>query len=452
MILNNKMKPRLYSFTVSIYSIFIFLCICLYSPFVQAQQDIAVIKQNDKYGLIDNRGKVLLPCTYDELAVSCSDLILCKQGDKYGFIDRMGRTQIAFEYEEAGFFYNDTTWVKKEGKVGFIDRNGTLFIDCQYEKADFFSEGFAAVKYEGAWGLIDNRGNYLLSPIYDNVFPVKNDYAIVSKNNKQSLWSRENGFISPLWKYKYIDFLEGREDVFVATEIDGEHHEYLIKVIDRDMISLANIHYTSILNMPYVLTINDCYAEVYSYYTIFRDTAYQGGVLNPSFDRIISGYKEIKYLSPYYFLCMKKEGYYDPLEKHIYDTTGALVGDFSEYAEFGAYREGKLLVCKNEKWGMVDFQKNTLLPFKYEELTPFKNGVAMVRYKKKYYLIDERGKRISKALPCDALSWEFYEHLIVVRKDEKYGAIDYRGKTVLPLVHDNSITYYPMSFFGVAFK
>jgi hypothetical protein len=443
------MNTQLYSIRVYVSFILFFL----YSFVVQAQQDIAVIKQGNKYGLIDDLGGILLPCEYDYLAVSCSDLILCKKGDRYGFIDRRGDTQIDFEYDSAGVFYNDTTWVQKAGKVGFIDRKGDLVIEHQYEEADFFSEGLAAVKLEGRWGIIDSKGIYLLYPQYDYVFTPKAGYAIVDSDDKKSLWSVKDGFILPQWKYAYLDYFYKMPGMFVATEIDISRRGYLIQVKEGEMYSLLDSSYVNIVGMPSVFVLDrDCSPEINMDYILFRDTTYKEGVLNPSFNKIISGYKEIKYLSPYYFLCMKKEGYYDPLEKHVYDTTGSWVGDFSEYTEFGAYREGKLLVCKNEKWGMIDFQKNTLLPFKYEELTPFKNGVAMARIRNKYYLVDERGKRISKALPCDALSWEFYEHLIVVRKDEKYGAIDYRGKTVLPLVHDNRIVYYPMSIFVEDFK
>jgi hypothetical protein len=418
-----------------------------------AQQDIAVIKQNDKYGLIDNRGTILLPCTYDELSVSCSDLILCKQGDKYGFIDRTGRIQIEFEYEGAGFFYNDTTWVKKEGKVGFIDRNGKLFIDCQYEKVDFFSEGFASVKLDGKWGLIDDKGNYVLEPLYDYVHTVKNSYAILSKGGKHSLWFTQGSLIAPSWKYNYLNYLHGYPGIFVATEIEGQRRTSLVGISGGKMYVVLDEDYIHINNVPQFFNLGGkCSPELRFEYINFQDSTWQEGILNPSFNKIISGYKEIKYLSPYYFLCMKKEGYYDPLEKHVYDTTGSWVGDFSEYTEFGVYRDGKLLVCKNEKWGLIDFQKNTLLPFKYEELTPFKNGVAMARIRNKYYLIDERGKRISKALPCDKLSVVFYENLIVIQKGDKYGAIDYTGKLVLPVEYDQPITFYPMSIFVEDFK
>jgi hypothetical protein len=443
------MNTPLYSIRVYVSSI-LFL---LYSFVVQAQQDIAVIKQNDKYGLIDSRGKILLPCMYDELAVSCSDLILCKQGDKYGFIDRMGRTQIAFEYEEAGFFYNDTTWVKKEGKVGFIDRNGTLFIDYRYEETGFFSEGLVTVNLEGQWGIIDSKANYVLYPEYDFIFMVRDGYAIVDKNNKQTLWSRKKYFLAPLWHYNYIIRLYNYSDIFVGWESGYPGSNYLLQVISESMSYLTDKQFRHIGNIPQTFLFDRaCSPELNFDYLIFRDTLGLKGVLNPAFKEIINGYQEISYLSPYHFLCTKQEGYYDPLEKHIYDTTGALVGDFSEYAEFGAYREGKLLVCKNEKWGMVDFQKNTLLPLKYEELTPFKNGVAMARIRNKYYLIDERGKRISKALPCDALSVVFYENLMVVQKGNKYGAIDYTGKLVLPVEYDQPITFYPMSIFVEDFK
>jgi hypothetical protein len=432
------MNTQLYSIRVYVSSI-LFL---LYSFVVQAQQDIAVIKQNDKYGLIDNRGKVLLPCIYDELAVSCSDLILCKQGDKYGFIDRTGRTQITFKYDDAGVFYNDTTWVKKEGKVGFIDRNGTLFIDCRYEQASIFSEGMGGFKKNGKWGFLNSKGEVVVPPKYEQVYRYNEGYAVVINQGRYGLLDKGGTEVVPLEAYRYLDYVQGHQGIFVGLEFPYKGKYDLLKIQLTKIHKASLTQYKSIAIMPFAFYGNSECAPVHdSEFIIFEDTIGKRGVLNSNFIEIIKGYDHINYLSPRLFLCRDSE----KKKEHILDSLGRILGDYSEYEEVKVYSEGKIIVRKNGKYGVIGFDKRKIIDFKYDELSRFDQGVAMANYKGSYYLINAKGKFLSKKLDCDRLQHISYPYMIVIRKGEYYGAVDYSGKVILPTKYEALIDFYTQS-------
>jgi hypothetical protein len=407
-----------------------------------AQQDIAVIKQNDKYGLIDNRGAILLPCIYDELAVSCSDLILCKQGDKYGFIDRTGRTQIAFEYDDAGVFYNDTTWVKKEGKVGFIARNGRLFIDCKYEQAGIFSEGMGGFKQNGKWGFLDFKGEIVVQPKYEQVYRYNEGYAIVINQGRYGLLDKRGEEVVPLERYRYLDYIQGRREAFVGLEFPYKGKYDLLKVYHTKVDKATLTQYKSIAIMPFAFYGNsECGPVLHSEFMVFEDTISKQGVLNGDLIEIIKGYDHINYLSPRLFLCRDSE----TKKEYIVDSLGLILGDYSEYDEVNVYCEGKVIVRKGGKYGAIGLDKRKIIDFKYDELSRFDKGVAMANYKGSYYLINARGKFISKKLDCDRLQHISYPYMIVIRKGEYYGAIDYSGKKILPTKYETLIDFYPQS-------
>ena len=88
--------------------------------------------------------------------------------DRYGYIDNTGKLVLKAEYAGASRFSEGMAAVqmKPAGKVGFIDEKGKLVIEPQFELADPFSEGMAAVLKAPVWGYIDKSGKMVITPAY----------------------------------------------------------------------------------------------------------------------------------------------------------------------------------------------------------------------------------------------------------------------------------------------
>ena len=97
--------------------------------FISCQTIMAVIKQNDKYGLINAKNKMVVKPQWDYIL-----------GESEGF----------YPVE------TDSMW-------GYIDRKGEVIIEPQYWDANFFDEGYACVgNVNGKYGFIDKKGDTIM--------------------------------------------------------------------------------------------------------------------------------------------------------------------------------------------------------------------------------------------------------------------------------------------------
>ncbi len=94
--------------------------------------------------------------------------------------------------------------------------------------------------------------------------------------------------------------------------------------------------------------------------------------------------------------------------------------------------EGMILGEYNGKRGYINIAQDTLIPFKYENLSVFSNGLAPAKLNGKFGFIDRKGKVI---IPFEyETESHFYQcGLAEVRKNNKYGFIDKSGKIIIPL-------------------
>jgi len=139
------------------------------SPQDFANGYLLVWNGTDKYGLVDGKGKLILPPIYDRILLDSPEkpLIGVVIENNCGFADTTGNIVIPLEYEydpDAYYlcFRNGLALVKKNGLYGFIDESGKIAIPLIYSDASSFDEhGFARVKKEtgGDAIYIDNKGN-----------------------------------------------------------------------------------------------------------------------------------------------------------------------------------------------------------------------------------------------------------------------------------------------------
>ncbi|WP_298481424.1 WG repeat-containing protein [uncultured Maribacter sp.] len=102
--------------------------------------------------------------------------------------------------------------------------------------------------------------------------------------------------------------------------------------------------------------------------------------------------------------------------------------------------EGMILGEYKGKRGYINIAQETLIPFKYENLSVFSNGLAPAKLHGKFGFIDRKGNVI---IPFEyETESHFYKcGLAEVRKNNKYGFINKTGKLIIPLefekVRDN---------------
>ena len=160
-----------------------------------------IVKSDGKYGVIDMKGKEIIPCTHEHIYDCSEDMFLYRTKDEdynywYGWLDKKGNVVIEAQYSDAGLFNDGLALaIRKNDKkswineYAFINKKGEIVVDFNtYAKMQSFSEGLAAVNVENdnkdVWGYINTKGEVIIAPTYGYAYPFCDGVAIVGKNDK----------------------------------------------------------------------------------------------------------------------------------------------------------------------------------------------------------------------------------------------------------------------------
>ena len=133
------------------------------------QEGLAAVKNSyDKWGFIDKSVKVVIPFTWNDARGVQEGLAAVKDSNgKWGYIDKTGKVIIPCTWKDAWDFGEELAAVQdSNGKYGFIDRTGKVIIPCKWEWADMFVNGLAQVKdSNGKWHKIDKTGKIIIKNV-----------------------------------------------------------------------------------------------------------------------------------------------------------------------------------------------------------------------------------------------------------------------------------------------
>ena len=237
------------------------------------------------------------------------------------------------------------------------------------QKTSFYSEGLAANKINGKYGFIDIKGREEISYEYDTVYKgFRDGYAVVGKNRKAGLIDRK-----------------GKEILPFEFESIGEYNRKFIPVENEK--------------------------GLWGFYS------YNGDRLIPClYDnfRIVDGK-----------LIVQRAGKWG-----IIDTKDNVLLEFN-YKELSF--EGKhFWGVPVNKWTLKNFKNETLTSFEYDSVR-VGDGVGIFIYS----IVGNHGLCDSKGLPITAAIYDyifrFKDGLAVVKKRDNYGVINSEGKIILPI-------------------
>ena len=124
------------------------------------------------------------------------------------------------------------------------------------------------------------------------------------------------------------------------------------------------------------------------------------------------------------------EDYEEPLNKWGFiNKKGNIVID-KVYDDLRPFKNGLARANFAGKWGFIDIKGNAVIPFEYRGTFPFKDGLARIQnFDKKYGFIDRTGKLI---IPDTmGLVFDFDSGRARAEQNGEYGYIDTQGKWVI---------------------
>ena len=121
-----------------------------------------------------------------------------KKDDRYGFVDERGRLRIANRYDSIGEFHEGFAAVKLIGKWGFINTSDQIAINPNYDNFSFFSNGLAIVSRNKKFGLIGKEGNIILPLRYDCISRIPSGkFLLVSRSLQGIADEKGNVLVEP---------------------------------------------------------------------------------------------------------------------------------------------------------------------------------------------------------------------------------------------------------------
>ena len=198
-----------------------------------------IFVQDDKYGIIDHSGKIIIEAKYQSLSHLTDDLYIAgivKEGDyysTYGVIDIDDKTILTFEYssikpyggkiprsywswddeyitEQVEISEDVQHWLVHKNGYGLIDRNGNICIPPEYNDIQKFENGFF-VKSNDKYGVIDSNYTIICAPKYSTIKPIGNGLWKVSiitsqtYNNKTEVFGILDSFgkerLEPVYQF-----------------------------------------------------------------------------------------------------------------------------------------------------------------------------------------------------------------------------------------------------------
>lgn len=173
------------------------------------REGVAIIMQNNKWGFVDESGKIVVPLIYDYAFDMAEGLSHVEKGGKFGYINNKGKEVVPLIYDDAALQFSEgLAVVGKKGKYGFIDKSGNVVIPLIYDYCRDFNEGLAAVDKDKKRGFIDKTGKIIIPLIYDadknadTYFITTTDFtngiAKVIKNGKAGFIDKQGNEIIPI--------------------------------------------------------------------------------------------------------------------------------------------------------------------------------------------------------------------------------------------------------------
>ncbi|WP_207511998.1 WG repeat-containing protein [Longitalea luteola] len=384
--------------------------------------DLSQVKLNGKYGVINTKGQIIIPCIYDEMTSMTIDgmaYYVVSKGGREGVINAQNETVIPFEYGNIRKSYNSSMHleVSKNGRYGlmnFVSRK--MVIPAIYERVDVLSNNLVQVRKGNLYTLFNLSGEQVFSNWYSQLdINIDSDYALVELNGKKGVISLAEKKTIPL-EYEVLTrlrngysstntfFIAARAGRYGILGRDGKivlPFQYsMITTSGYDLVVVTKNNKKGLLTTegtPVLAVEYDDIVDADRYLMIKKDSKY--GVVNRSgafllpveYEAMSRMYMADSYSTSYLLATRNgKKGVVDaisgkPRIEFVYDD---LIG-YRKYSYSSTENfNNSIIAVRNGKYGMIEINGNVLLPFNYDDLQYMNSFLVIAGKGGKYGVVD----------------------------------------------------------------
>jgi len=396
----------------------------------QTAKTYFTVYDNQKWGVIDNAGNIILEPKYDEM-------IVIPNKDKAIFIYTYNINEETGEYNAKAindkketlyegydkvevienydtkqnvWFENNLLRVSKNGQYGLIDFEGNIVLNCEYDEITALKgvKENLIVKKDGKVGLVNSKGQSIIKVVYNEIKTLqegsKSEYIIVDETGKMGVIST-SGTIILEPKYDDIKYVYSTDTYAVKEEKDW-------KLVNKSAET--------------VLEGYDNFLHVKGENVIINKSEKYGIVTLTSEEKIKAEYEELHYAFSVYYIA-KKDGKYG-----VININNETIVPF-EYLNMSYIEEGSFIIADISETETVIFDSNLAkkLTGIFEEINTEKGYIrAYIEGNYKYYNFKFEEKSSSDILTNNTI--------YLSKKDGKFGYIDKAGQVVVDYIYDDA--------------
>ncbi len=454
---------------------------------VKFQNGYFIFRKNGRWGLVSAKGKVILDPDYDVITIADNNVFKVYQEQHWGLANSKGKViygpsaqNIDYVNRIAKIYDNKKLIILEIDEGGNeIDRSeyenvGTININNKYNTIDNFrnysmkplrmlrNKGWFLDTLKNRWGLMDTLGNVVIPPMYKNIevndtihlTMVSRVVTDAAKNRvlKYGIIDHENyKTVAPVM-YDFISFNDLRKKNMARGKLKANKLTYLslkspeidpnIGFTDEfrnDDYARVNFGGSIVITNEFSTNIidsyNNYYYSLYGFYPFNAGKGYQSyvtckggkwGFVNNAGEEVFPFEYDFvsRYIKDRFIACRNEKWGVVALNKTIvnfdYDYISRLKNSYDSLF---------VLEIKVTKTGLMDTKGHLLTSCKYDEISPFSEGMARVKIDSKYGYINQFG---SEVIPCEYLKADhFSEGLAPVKQKYKWGYMNDAGKFVI---------------------
>lgn len=393
----------------------------------------AIVIKNNGYGLINYKGKEVLPCSYDLINSSNDGIRIITLNSKKGLIDVSGNFIVKCIYDDVYMNFFNYIPLKRHNKWGFIDKKGELKLPFKYDNVKYVDDSIAIVKYNNLFGIIDYGGKTIIDFKYDNIWyrPFRDsNISFLKSNNKIGIINSSNKIVT---ECIYDNLAIPQDDYLSLTKGKSLNH-------NTDVHGMIKAE-TGEVAIPFIYEDLGNYSE--GLIMAKKDGKY--GYLDINNNIIIPFiYEDAKDFSQGKALVYKQTGYVNtiigliPQRKcgYINNNGDVVIPIKFDDQLFGTpeFREGLASIGVREnsiyatKFGYIDTTGQFIIEPFFQKANPFKNGLAEVTVSDKIGFIDKKGNYVIQCI-YDERNFEpqLGDSIISLTKDNIKFNFDYKG-------------------------
>ena len=349
----------------------------MYDYIYRYSNENTIVTIGEKYGVITNTNKILVPIKYEYITDANENILIVKENNKYGFVTETGKPITKCIYKDVERFYekiatvlledNSGSIINTEGKqlfspikniqftnvrngllrayngvtkkIGIYNTKGEIKIPTKYDDIDIY-EKCIRVKYKNKYGILDTENSIKIPIEYEYLYNAAKNHFICEKDKKACVLNVENEIVIPNI-YKRISFIDEKK-YFVRTS------DSLCGVVSIDGKSIIPVEY--------------------KFYNYCEDKIFVEKNNN--------------------FLILNTENINDLIKLDI--------DGIKEIDNGWSFTKNCIQIAlKNGKYGVIDTENKTLIPFEYEFIRKlYYNRGYIVQQNGKYGIVDSTNKII----------------------------------------------------------